>query len=395
MRTFLNEGQPFLYNRNIKEDRELKGVLNQQKEQEQEQENVQEEKLEKHGVLLINKPEGLRSHQLVCKIRKMLDTSRVGHCGILDPMASGLMVLVLGEATKISSYLLEQNKLYDCHLMWGVTTDTLDCTGKVLEKKTSFSIDSEQLRKNIQWLQGEHLLPVPIFSAAKVAGKPLHKYARQNQKVVIPKKKMCFHGIELLSEDKETCSLRVFCSKGSYIRSLVSVLGEKMGCGATLSKLCRLQSAPYSIDKALTLEQLEAYIEKTSSPSSLSQLDQLEEKGAFIPLEKVLPEVSTLYVEGRDRFLMLHGQLSYSFKSRLNVFRQNQMKHRNDNGHGCSQSSSPSQSHSCGYSNKQNEGEESPFLLKICCALSGQLLALLGWETEKNFYVKRVFKYDK
>ena len=325
-----------------------------------------------HGVLLLCKPEGLSSHGLVHEVRKLTGLSRVGHCGILDPMASGLMILLLGEATKMSSYLLNQDKLYEGTLLWGVTTDTLDCTGNILEKKTDFSIDSNHLKREVQRLQGEHLLPVPLFSAMKIKGKQLYKYARQNQKIEPPKKKMSFHRIELLEENASSCRLRVLCSKGSYIRALVAFLGEKMGPGATLSQLCRLQSQPYSLNEALTLEELRAYIEQAEKSSFPLPLGPLEERGAFIPLAKVLSEAHTLYLEGRDRFLMIHGQLSYSFKSRLNVFRQNHVRGR---GHG------------------SKEENPSPFRVKVLCTLSNKLLALLEWEEEKEFQIKRVFKY--
>ena len=328
-----------------------------------------------HGVLLLSKPEGLSSHDLVHKIRKLTGLPNVGHCGILDPMASGLMILLLGEGTKMSSYLLNQDKLYEGTLLWGITTDTLDGTGKILKKKTDYSIDFNKLKKEARILEGEHLLSVPLFSAMKIKGKRLYKYARQNQEVEIPKKKMCFYRIEILEMSQESCRLKVLCSKGSYIRSLVAVLGEKMGCGATLSQLSRLESRPYSLNNALTLKELEDYMERVQeSPSSLLW-SSLEEKGAFIPLHKVLPEAHALYLKGRDRFLMLHGQLSYSFKSRLNTFKQNHKR-----GESTEKENAPSL-------------VSSPFRIKVLCALNNKLLALLEEEGERGFKIKRVFKY--
>ena len=173
-----------------------------------------------NGLLLVNKPTGMTSHDVVSVVRRALNTREVGHSGTLDPMASGLMVLLIGEATKLSSYVTEGNKSYEVGLKLGVTTDTLDTTGQVLTEKQVSSTD-EDVQKSALALVGEMILPIPIFSAKKIDGKKLYEYAREGEAVEIPSKVMKFWNVET----RENRAFHLHCSKGSFIISLKMLLG--------------------------------------------------------------------------------------------------------------------------------------------------------------------------
>lgn len=297
-----------------------------------------------HGLLLVDKPVGLTSHDVVARVRKLLGTREVGHSGTLDPLASGLMVLLIGEATKLSQYVTEGNKSYRVGLRLGVTTDTLDTTGKVLSEK-QITKSPEEIIQCASELKGELSLPVPIFSAKKIDGKKLYEYARNQEAVVIPQKLMTFWNIE--NQESAVKSEKVFtlsCSKGSFIRSWVSELGERLGCGATMFSLVRTESHQFSLKQAFTLEQLE----QKSHPERLQLL---------ISLDQALPQVKRIRVGGKDQALMKNGQISHTLRSQL-----------------------------IGLFNPDTDQ-----IIQILPEERGQLLALIGLEEGSGFKIKRVF----
>lgn len=183
-----------------------------------------------HGVLLINKSAGMTSHDVVAKVRRALSTREVGHAGTLDPMARGLMVLLIGEATKLSHYVLEREKAYSLRAQLGIVTDTLDTSGATLETKPVLSSEFS-VREAALALQGELSLPVPIYSAVKVQGQRLHEYARKEQDVVVPMKLMKFFDLDVTAQGPDWIDLNLRCSKGSYVRSWVHLLGQKLAAG--------------------------------------------------------------------------------------------------------------------------------------------------------------------
>lgn len=297
-----------------------------------------------HGLLLVDKPVGLTSHDVVARVRKLLGTREVGHSGTLDPLASGLMVLLIGEATKLSQYVTEGNKSYRVGLRLGVTTDTLDTTGKVLSEK-QITKSPEEIIQSASELKGELSLPVPIFSAKKIDGKKLYEYARNQEAVVIPQKLMTFWNIE--NQESAVKSEKVFtlsCSKGSFIRSWVSELGERLGCGATMFSLVRTESHQFSLKQAFTLEQLE----QKSHPERLQLL---------ISLDQALPQVKRIRVGGKDQALMKNGQISHTLRLQL-----------------------------IGLFNPDTDQ-----IIQILPEERGQLLALIGLEEGSGFKIKRVF----
>ena len=259
-----------------------------------------------NGLLLINKPEGITSHDLVDWARKIFKTRAVGHCGTLDPMASGLMVLLLNEATKLSQYILEKDKVYRLKAEFGWTTDTLDKTGRELTR-VSVHLKPDEIKAKILALQGELDLQVPMYSAIKVDGQRLHEVARaQNAVDIAPVRKMTFFDLKVLEVSEHSCELEMHCSKGSYVRSWVRALGESLGPGATLTSLVRLGSWPYSLQQAVNVGEVESWLTQGKNLQDL-----------LIPMHLALPDYKTVRVQGTDRTLALNGQISHGLKSQL------------------------------------------------------------------------------
>lgn len=253
-----------------------------------------------HGLLLVNKPSGCTSHDVVAQVRKIFKTKEVGHSGTLDPLASGLMVILIGEATKLSNYITEGDKSYQVDVRLGVETDTLDITGQVLSEKQVQSTEAEIINKAMS-LYGEMDLPIPLYSAKKIDGKKLYEYAREEIAIEIPTKKMKFWGIENKCEDKRL-SFQLACSKGSFIRSWVKLLGEELGCGATMSGLIRTSSHKQKLSDAIDLETLKT---------------ELNPERHLVSLNEALPEVKRIKVKGQDLNLLRNGQISHDLRSRL------------------------------------------------------------------------------
>ncbi len=207
-----------------------------------------------NGILLINKPPNITSSDVVIKLRKLLNTKKVGHTGTLDPLAEGLLVITIGEATKISSILIDHNKEYIATFKLGIKTDTYDIEGKVLDEKPIPNINIEEI---ILSFKGIYLQEVPIYSSVKVNGKKLYEYARNNIEVELPKREVNIENIEVLDISNEIVKIKCNVSKGTYIRSLINDIGNKIGCGATMTNLIRTKVDNFSIENSYTLEDIE------------------------------------------------------------------------------------------------------------------------------------------
>ncbi len=211
-----------------------------------------------NGILLIDKESGITSHGVVEQVRRILRTKRVGHTGTLDPQATGLLILCVGKATKITRFLSEEPKVYRavCHL--GVTTDTLDTTGRVLERREVTATD-EEITSTFEGVRGKFEQLPPMVSALKHQGKPLYEYARAG--VEIERKPRPVEIFDLAVEgitrqDDVQISFTVRCSRGTYIRSLCDDLGERLGSGGAMGELRRLSAGRFRVEDAVTLEQL-------------------------------------------------------------------------------------------------------------------------------------------
>ncbi len=215
-------------------------------------------------MLLVNKPINISSFQVVEKVRKLTGIKKVGHAGTLDPLAEGLLIILIGkEETKKAKDFLGLDKEYEAIARLGISTDTGDLEGKIVKKKTCEK-SFEEIKNALLKLKGRHLWEVPKYSAIKVDGKPLYFYARQNIKIEIPKKEMEIKNIELIDikENDEFIDVRYMAlvSSGTYIRTVSEKLGELLGCPSTTAHIKRTKIGTYSLDDAINFEDLENYL---------------------------------------------------------------------------------------------------------------------------------------
>lgn len=204
------------------------------------------------GIFLVDKPVGPTSFTMVKHVRRALGIKKVGHAGTLDPFASGLLIICAGRsATRMISELMIGDKEYEATLKLGEETDTQDCEGKVIASRCVGNITPETIEKCLADFRGEQLQKPPAFSALKYKGKPLYYYARKGINIEKPPRAIEIKTLECLSHDSETLSIRVVCSKGTYIRTLAADIGSALGCGAHLTALRRTRSGPFSVTNAL------------------------------------------------------------------------------------------------------------------------------------------------
>jgi tRNA pseudouridine55 synthase len=228
-----------------------------------------------HGVLLVDKPAGVSSFQAVDRIRRAAGAGKAGHAGTLDPLATGLLVVCLGEATKLTSFLLGSDKEYSATVTLGLETDTLDRTGRVTRERAVPDLAVEAVGKAVAALEGERLQSPPAFSAAKHRGRPLYAWARQGVEVDKPPKRVTILRAELAAfrpEDRQL-DLAVTCSAGTYVRVLAAELGEALGCGGHLTELRRTRSGPFDLAAARTPEEIEALASRGRLAEILLGLD--------------------------------------------------------------------------------------------------------------------------
>ena len=216
---------------------------------------ILEEYLKKFSaVIYINKEKGMTSFDVVNKISNIFGISKVGHTGTLDPLAEGVLIVTIGQATKIAELLTAEDKEYVAGVLLGVETDTLDITGQVVKSKP---VDlSKDLEKVINSFQKTYLQEVPIYSAVKVNGKKLYEYARENKEVQLPKKEVTIKKIKLLSSDNDTFMIKTLVTKGCYIRSLIRDIGLALDTYATMTTLTRTKQGKIDIKKTNTIEEI-------------------------------------------------------------------------------------------------------------------------------------------
>ena len=201
-----------------------------------------------NGFLILDKPEGMSSANCVYKLRSKLGIKRIGHCGTLDPLATGLLPICIGEATKFSNYASNLDKVYEVGMLLGIETDTGDITGKVISEK-KFSGFKNNFDQSLYNLLGHQNQIPPMYSAIKMNGNPLYYWARKGVSLYREPRKIEIKGIELLNKAKNIANLKVCCSKGTYIRSLVETLGRSLGCMATMTSLRRLKVGDIHLDE--------------------------------------------------------------------------------------------------------------------------------------------------
>jgi tRNA pseudouridine55 synthase len=245
------------------------------------------------GILLINKPAGMTSHDVVMKVRRFLHTKKVGHCGTLDPDATGVLVVCVNKATKAIQFITANEKEYIAVLSLGKSTDTYDASGKILEEKEFNGIS--HLEETVSSFIGKQLQIPPIYSAIKVNGKKLYEYARENKEVEIKPREVEIKELEILKVENNEITMRVLCSKGTYIRSLCFDLAKQLGYPGHMKSLIRSQSGDFKLENCYSLEDIE-----------MGNYEMISIDEAFNDYQKIIIE---------DENIVKHGKL---IKSDLN-----------------------------------------------------------------------------
>lgn len=247
------------------------------------------------GILLLDKPLGLSSNAALGAAKRVLGIGKAGHTGTLDPMASGLLALCFGEATKVAGFLLDSDKAYLAEVCLGATTDSDDAEGEIVERRPVPALDESDIEQALGALRGPIQQVPPMYSALKQGGERLYRKARRGETVERPARLVTIHELELLSFDGERLRLGVHCSKGTYVRSLARDLGEALGCGAHLSALRRIRSAPFDVADAVDLDELR-------------ELDRDQARALLKPADQVLVALPAVHLDAAAATRLLSGQ---------------------------------------------------------------------------------------
>ncbi len=256
------------------------------------------------GVLLLDKPKGVSSSLVLTRVRGMFRAEKGGHTGALDPLASGLLPICLGEATKFSTYFLEGRKRYIATGLLGIVTTSADAEGEIVatyEVKDAL----EHVAKVLEQFKGRIIQTPPIYSAIKVSGRPLYKYARKGQEVEIPKREVEIYSLELKevkSGSEPSFTVEVYCSKGTYIRTLIADIGNALGCGAYVTMLRRIEVQGLPKNEMIGLEDLQNLCDSREDPADFTQLDKL-----LLPVDKVMEWLPCLTLQRKEALDLCHG----------------------------------------------------------------------------------------
>ena len=248
-----------------------------------------------NGIVNIYKEKGYTSHDVVAVLRKVVGQKKIGHTGTLDPDATGVLPVCLGRATKVCELLTDHDKTYEALLLLGKTTDTQDISGEVLEERDPGDLTEEEVRSCIESFIGEYDQIPPMYSALKVNGKKLYELAREGKTVERAARRVQIFDIEILSIALPRVTMKVHCSKGTYIRTLCHDIGQKLGCGACMEKLTRTKVSRFEIKDSLTLAQIEV----------LKKEDRLSE--ILIPIDQMFANYPSIIVSGEAARLAYNG----------------------------------------------------------------------------------------
>ncbi|HEX5960449.1 MAG TPA: tRNA pseudouridine(55) synthase TruB [Rhodanobacteraceae bacterium] len=251
------------------------------------------------GILLLDKPQGISSNRALQQAKRLFGAARAGHTGSLDPLATGLLPICFGEATKIAGYLLGASKAYAAECRLGITTDTCDSEGAVLSEHAVPTLDDAIIRRELAKLTGHITQVPPVYSALKQGGVPLYKRARRGEAVSAPPREVEVFRFDLEARNGDNLRLHVECGSGTYVRSLVRDLGEALGCGAHLTALRRLWVEPFREPRMSTLDELAALHERNAVEGLA---------GALLPIEAGLVDWPTLQLDKSGADDVAHGR---------------------------------------------------------------------------------------
>jgi tRNA pseudouridine55 synthase len=247
------------------------------------------------GVIIIDKPSGWTSHDVVAKVRSLLKVKKVGHTGTLDPFATGVLPLTIGKATRLTNYFISSDKTYHGIMRFGFATSTYDIEGEPLGEDIKPDLDRAKLEEIFSRFQGTFLQTIPSYSAKKVDGRPLYEYARKGIAMAPSTKEVTVKSLLLLGVNGCEAEFELACAAGTYARSLAHDIGAEYGCGAHLTSLRRTRSGVFAIEAAVQLSNDEGFL-----PSEIL-LNRL------LPLRDLLQEVPSIVISGGDRDRLLHG----------------------------------------------------------------------------------------
>ena len=248
------------------------------------------------GIIVLDKPRGISSHDAVQKLRRIAGIKRIGHLGTLDPIGTGVLPLVLGRATRLSRFFLNHDRSYEADIRFGFSTDTYDVCGQPTSEKQDVTLDCDQLEPLLAPFRGRFSQMPPPVSAKKIGGVPAYKLVRRNQPVELEAVEIEVYEFSLREVEGSLARVTVRCSAGTYLRSLAHELGQMLGTGAHVEALRRTAMGEFTLEMARTVEQLE----------SLRQQDRLEE--ALLSLTQVLPEIPTERVDAATATQIGHGR---------------------------------------------------------------------------------------
>ena len=227
-----------------------------------------------NGIILIDKPQGWTSHDVVGKLRGILNERRIGHSGTLDPLATGLLVVFIGRATRAVEFAEADRKEYVAGLRLGMSTDTQDITGRIISKETDIP-DEPEVRIAIERFRGELEQIPPMYSAVKIGGKKLYELARKGESIERKPRHITIFGLEITGRSDNDYILDVVCSKGTYIRTLCHDIGAALGCGGCMSSLRRTKSGVFSVDNAYTIAEIQEAADRGEEEKLLLPIDTL------------------------------------------------------------------------------------------------------------------------
>ncbi len=252
------------------------------------------------GIIIINKTKGCTSHDIVYKIKKMLN-EKVGHTGTLDPMAEGVLPILVGKGTLASKYLINHDKKYIVELQLGTKTDTADGEGRIVKQQpvNKEILTTKNIEKILQSFVGKQEQIPPIYSAIKINGKKLYEYARKGQEIELKPRKIEIYNIKLInySVEEKQIKFEVFCGKGTYIRSLCEDIAIKFGTVGYMKSLKRIQVGDFKIEDSITIDELNNIIQK----------NELDKTKTIITLEKLFEKIPSIRLDNRKLELFLNG----------------------------------------------------------------------------------------
>lgn len=248
-----------------------------------------------NSLLILDKPQGLSSHSAVYRIRKITGIERVGHAGTLDPMATGVLLILLGSAVRLSEWIVDHDKKYRAMLQLGVETDTYDATGNVVATR-EVNVSAQEIRAALEFFVGKQNQIPPAHSAIQIQGKRAYKLARQGVELEMQPRAVEIFSITNIRIENNVVALDVHCSKGTYIRSLAHDVGARLGTGAHLAALRRTASGNFSIESSLTLEQLSAAVAQNDVEKFL------------LPMDLAIPQFDAVYLNENETRAIRSGQ---------------------------------------------------------------------------------------